>query len=127
MRLLLHARQTLIEALELVDQLLVVHAHQVEDRRVDVPDVDRVLDDVVAEVVGLAERDAGLDAGAGEPVDESARMVVAAVVGPRQLALAVGGPAEFATPDHQRFVEQPAALQIANEGGRDRPRRRPSG
>jgi hypothetical protein len=39
-----------------------------------------ILHDVVAEVVGLAERDARLDAGAGEPVDEAARMVVAAVV-----------------------------------------------
>ncbi len=39
-------------------------------------------------------------------------MVVAAVVGVRQLALAVNGAAEFAAPDHQRIVQQAALLQI---------------
>ena len=58
----------------------VVDAQAVQDRGVQVVDVDGVLDDVVAVVVGLAVGDAGLDAAAGQPDREAARMVVAAVI-----------------------------------------------
>ena len=51
-------RQPEMAALELVGQLLVVDAQAVQDRGVQVVDVDRVVDDVVAEVVGLAVGDA---------------------------------------------------------------------
>ena len=43
-----------------------VEAHQVEDGGLEVVDVDLVLGDVEAEVVGFAVGDAGLDAAAGE-------------------------------------------------------------
>ena len=46
------------------------------------------------------------------------RMVVAAVVVGGQRALAVDGPAEFAAPDDQRVVEQPALLQVGDQRGR---------
>ena len=46
--------QAEVAALELVRQLLVVDAEQVQHRRVQVVDVDRVLGHVVAEFVGLA-------------------------------------------------------------------------
>ena len=47
-----------VEAAELVGEALVVDAEAVEDRGVEVAEVDRVLDDVVAEVVGRAVLDA---------------------------------------------------------------------
>ena len=52
--LLLDAGQPLVEALELEREPRVVDAQAVQDRGVQVVDVDRVLGDVVAEVVGLA-------------------------------------------------------------------------
>ena len=105
-------------ALELVRQLLVVDAQAVQNRGLQIVDVHRIRDDVVAEVVGLAVRDAGLDAAAGHPHGEAARMMIAAVVVVRQLALAVDGAAEFAAPDDQRVVEQAALLQILDQRGR---------
>ena len=51
-----HVGQAEIAALEAVGQLQVVEAEQVQDRGVEVVDVDRVLDDVPADVVGLADR-----------------------------------------------------------------------
>ena len=54
-------------ALELVGELRVVESHQVQDRGVEVVDFDGIFDDVVAEIVGPAERDARLDAAAGHP------------------------------------------------------------
>ena len=62
-----HVGQAVVAALELVRQLLVVDAEQVQDRRLEVVDVDGVLGDVVAEVVGRAVGDARLDAAAGQP------------------------------------------------------------
>ena len=50
----LDAGQPLVEALVPDAEPLVVEAEQVQHRGVEVADVDRVLDDVVGEVVGLA-------------------------------------------------------------------------
>ena len=50
--------QAEVAALEAVGQPQVVEAEQVEDRRLDVVDVDAVLDAREAELVGLAEGDA---------------------------------------------------------------------
>ena len=72
--------QAEVAALEAVGQLRVVEAEQVQHRGVQVVDVDLVLDDVEAELVGLAERDARLDAAAGQPHREGVGMMVAAVV-----------------------------------------------
>src|SRR3954454_25086658 len=69
-----------VEAAERVGELFVVDAEDVEHRGVEVAEVDWVFGDVVAEVVGAAELDAGLDAGASEPDGEAAAVVVAAHV-----------------------------------------------
>ena len=51
-----HVGQAEVAALVAVGQPLVIEAEQVQDRRLQVVDVDRVLDDVEAEVVGRAVR-----------------------------------------------------------------------
>ena len=50
----LDAGQPLVEPLVAEREALVVEAQQVQHRGVEVADVDRVLDDVVGEIVGLA-------------------------------------------------------------------------
>jgi hypothetical protein len=54
-----------VEATEGVGELFVVDAKDVEHRGVEVAEVDWVFGDVVAEVIGAAEFDSGLHAGAG--------------------------------------------------------------
>src|SRR5437763_690927 len=56
-----------VAALEAIGQLGVVEAQEVEEGRVQVVDVDLVLDRLEAEVVAGTQGDAGLDAAAGEP------------------------------------------------------------
>ena len=56
-----------------------------------------------------------LDAAAGHPHGEAARMVVAAVVVLREPALAVDGAAKLAAPDDERVVEQAALLEVLDE------------
>ena len=77
-------------------------------------DVEAVLDGGAAQLVGLADADAALDAAAGHPHGEAVGVVVAAG------ALGVLGgrlPAELAAPDDQRLVEQAAALQVLEQAG----------
>ena len=98
-----------------IGQALVVEPEQVEDRRVQIVHVHRVLDGLVAELVGLAVGDPWLDAPAGQPEGEPLVVVVAAVG-----VLAVRRAAELAAPDHQRLVEQPPRAQVRQQAG-DRP------
>jgi hypothetical protein len=89
----------------------------VQDGGVEVVDVDGILGDVVAELVGARRRCAGLDAAAGHPDGEAAGMMIAAVVGRGELALGVVGAAEFAAPDHEGVVEHAALFQVGDERG----------
>src|SRR5665213_4181381 len=92
-----------------------VDAEAVQDRGVERVDVDRILHDVVAEVVGLAIDHARLDAAAGHPDREAARVMIAAIILARQRALTVDRAAEFAAPDDERLIEQAALLQVGEQ------------
>src|SRR5262252_9469849 len=72
--------QTEVAALEPERQFGVVDAEQVQQRRLEVVDVDRVLGDVVTEVVRLTVARPRLDAAAGDPDREATAVVVAAVL-----------------------------------------------
>ena len=74
-----------------------IQAETMQDRGVQVVDVDAILDGVQADVVGRAVADAALDAAAGHPDREAVGIVIAAVA-----ALAHRRAAELAAPDHQR-------------------------
>src|SRR6185437_15824099 len=78
-----------------VGQFLVVDAHQVKDRGVQVMDVDLVLNGVPAEFIGGAMHDAAFHTAAREPHGEPERMMLATV-----RSLGRRGAAEFAAPDH---------------------------
>src|SRR5262245_5279536 len=105
-------------ALVPIGELGVIEAHQVEDRRVEVVHVHRVLGDVVPELIRRPDRRAGGDAPAREPHGERARVVVATHVGWALAPLVHGGAAKLTSPDHQGLFEQPTLLEIADEGGR---------
>ena len=92
-----------------------IDPQQLQHRRVQIVDVDGILDDVVAEVVGAADGDAGAHAAAGEPHREGARMVVAAEELRAVAGLVHRRAAELAAPDDQRVVEQPALLEVGEQ------------
>src|SRR5262249_45062713 len=94
-----HIGQAEVAALETIGQLGVIEAQQVQERRVQVVNVDTVLDGVEAELVAFAEGKAGLGAAAGQPHREGVGMVVAAIAA----ALHHRCAAELAAPDHQRL------------------------
>src|SRR5262249_17995483 len=76
--LTLRSNESLLQALVAVAQVPGIEAEQMKDGGLQVSYGHLVGDDVVAELVGLAERNAALDAGAGEPDGEAVRVVVPA-------------------------------------------------
>jgi len=113
--LAMHVRQPVVSALELERQPLVVDAQQVEQRRLQIMNVNPVRGNVVAELVGRTVAHARLHPAAGEPNREAARMVVATVIVGRQSTLAINRPPELPSPNDQRVVQKPALLQIQNQ------------
>ena len=57
----MHVGEAEIAALETISQPFVIQAEAVQDRRVEVVDVNRILDDVVAVIVGRTVGDPRLD------------------------------------------------------------------
>src|SRR5437763_1116303 len=76
-----------------------------QDGRVQVVDVDGILADVVAVVIGFAMGDSRLDTAARHPNGEAARMMIAAIVLGLQRTLAVNSSAKLSAPDNERIVE----------------------
>src|SRR5438552_366469 len=104
-------------SLEFIREPRVIDAQAMEHSRLQIMHMNRVGDDVVTEIVGLAEADAALDAAAGEPHGEASRMMITPVIGVRQRALAVNRASELAAPDHERVLKHAALFQIPDESG----------
>src|SRR5712691_7755401 len=63
----MHVGQAIVAALEAERQARVIEAQAIEQRRVEVVDVDRIASDVEAVIVGLAEGLTALNPATGEP------------------------------------------------------------
>src|SRR5437899_7908 len=75
-----HVGEPVVAALELERQPRVVDAQAMQHRCVQVMNMHRVANNVVAEIVRLAVSQSGLNAGARQPDGETARMMVAAII-----------------------------------------------
>src|SRR5438876_5309106 len=87
--LTMHIRQPEIPPLEPIRQPRMVDPQAVQNRRVEIMHVHRVLHDVVAVIIRLAVADPRLDSAAGHPERKASPMMIAAMVRGRQRTLAV--------------------------------------
>ena len=103
----MYVRQAEVAALGTEGQMLVVQPEEVQDRGLEVVDVDRGLDDVEAEIIGCAQGLTGFDSAASEPHRECLRVMVASHA-PSEVGVGFDHrrAAELAAPDDQRVVEQ---------------------
>ena len=83
----MHISQPKVSALEAVCQSRVIDAEAVQERGVEVVDVNRIAGDVEAVVVCFSIGDAGTNPSSGEPHREAATVMVAAVVVGGRLSL----------------------------------------
>jgi len=95
----------------------VVESEEMEDGGLKVVDVDFVLGDVEAEVVGFAVG-SGFGAATGHEGGEGLGMVVAAgFTAEGGFGFDHGGAAGFAAPNDEGFVEEAVAFEVLDEGG----------
>ena len=88
-----------VESAELEGEALVIDAHAMEDRRMEVAEMHSILGDVVGEVIGHPVFEAGLDAAAGEEDGETTSMVVASASRVAEAALGESGASELGGED----------------------------
>ena len=114
-RALLAVDQPLFAAVGVVDEPVVIEAEEVQDRRLEVVGGDDVFDRAVADLVGGAVGHAPLDPAAGQP-DREALAVVVAAGGRIGISFGDRQPADLAAPVDERRVEQPALLEVLDQG-----------
>ena len=94
-----------------------INAKTVQDRRVQIVHMHRVLSDVVTELVRGPVGDAGLNASARHPDGEASGMMIPAVVLGCELPLTIDSPSEFSAPHYQGVVQKSALFQILHQRG----------
>ena len=99
--------EPVIAAAVTVGQLLVIESHLIENGRVQVVDVDTVLDGRAAEHISGAVAVAGFHAATSHPDGEAVVIVVAAV-----FTLGSWCAAKLTTPDNERLIEEATGLEI---------------
>jgi hypothetical protein len=111
-----YTRETLLEALEWKDKPFVVDAHAMKDRGIQIVNVNRFLQDVVAEVVGDAIFHTASDSTSCHPHGKAFGMMVASVVVLGESALAIDRSSKFASPYDKGRIEKALLLEILNQG-----------
>lgn len=99
--------QTVIPTAVPIGQLLMIKAQEVQDRCVEVVDMNTPFDGKPTKLVGGTVNDSAFDAAAGQPHGEPKRVMLTAVCTLRR-----GRPAKLASPKDQRVVEQSPRLMV---------------
>lgn len=100
-----------IKALELGGKTMVIDAEQGQHGGVQIVDIDDVFHGSVAEFIGGAPGDAGLDAAPGHEDTETENVVIPPT------ALPHGGSAKLATPENERVLQEATLGEVLNESG----------
>ena len=112
-------RQTKITPGITVCEFLVIEPEHLQNRGVQIVNVNRVFNRLETKIVGGAVDVSAFNAAAGHPHGKAVMVVIAAVdfsgVGPLLGKFDGRRPAEFASADHQRFVEQLPLLEIGEQ------------
>src|SRR5215471_18805340 len=96
-----------------------VDSHQMEDRGMQVVNVDGLIDDLEAKVVGGAVNISALDPTAGQPHGKAERVVVAAVLRSALSAdLGDGRAAELRAADDKSILQQATPFEIFDHRGK---------
>src|SRR5215469_15736973 len=114
----LHAGQLLFQALKPKVQLVMIESEQIQRCRVQVANLNRILDDFVSHFVGLPIADAGFYSAAGQPYCEGARIMIATHILHLLPASVFShrSAAEFSTPNQQRVFEQTTRFKVGKQG-----------
>ena len=115
----MHIGQPELAARVEMGQPLVVDAELMQDRRLQVMHVDRLIDDMEPKVIGRSIAEAPLHPAAGQPHRVRLRMMIATEASAEcGIVLDHRRASELATPDDERLVEQAASLEVRHQRSR---------
>ncbi len=107
---MLHPGELLIKALELVGEAFVIIAKEMQHGGMKVTDVERILHDIVAELIRFTMDRPAFRATASHPHGEAARMVIAPIIFFTEATLTVNRATKLATPDNEGVLEHTPLL-----------------
>ena len=95
-----------------IGKLQVIQPHEGQNGRMEIVDMHAIFGGMVAQFVGGAVDEAGLDSTTGHEQRVAVRIVIAAITAFRNRSAA-----ELAGPDHQRVFQQTASLEVCQQPG----------
>ena len=109
-------REAEMPSLKFKGELLMVNSEQMQDRGLEVVDVDFVVNGIKADIIGSSVGDAGFNASSSHPSGKGVGvMVTTPAFAVLHVALEKRSTTEFAAPDDEGFIEHAALLEIADE------------
>ena len=103
-------------SLKLEGELLMVNSEQMQNRGLEIVDVDFVVNGIKADIIGGSVGDTGFNASSSHPSGKGVGvMVTTPCFAVLHVALEERSTTEFATPDDEGFIEHTALLKIADE------------
>src|SRR6266513_5042270 len=98
-------------------QLVMIESEQIEHGRMQVANLNRILDDFISHIVGFSMADAGSQSTASQPYGEGAWIVITAHILHLLTASIFShrGAAEFSTPNHERVFEQTTRFKVGEQ------------
>src|SRR6266850_4734277 len=112
-----HIGQSIMPSLEKVSELLMIETQQVQQRSVEIMDVNLVRHRFVSEIIGRAVTEPAFYAAAGQPNRETARAVVSARVRivPALTVFFHRRAAEFRAANQQCILKHSTLLEVAEQ------------
>ena len=101
-----HSRQPLVEPTKLEGKSVVIYSQAMQNRGVEIANVDWIFRNIVTEVIRLAVIETLLDAAPSHPNRKAAAMMIATRLGTPDFSLTVDGTTEFASPNDKRVFQE---------------------
>ena len=94
------SRWLLVQTLETEGEAIMIHAEAMENRRIEIANVDGVFDDVVGVIIRRAVADTPFHSTARDPCAEAAPVVISSCA---DFSLTVNSATKFTAPDDKRI------------------------
>ena len=99
-------------SLVFVNKFFMVITKEVQYRRLKIVNMNRIFDNIISQFVCFSINDSRFYSSSGHPDAKATGMMIAAIITVLKGALAIVGPAKFATPDYQCFVQHAPVFQV---------------
>lgn len=98
-------------------QLLMIDSQTMENRGIQVMNMDRFVDHIVAEIIRFAVDNPRFDASPCHPLGIAAGVMITPIICFRQTALAINRTSKLTSPNHQRIIQHSSLFEVTEQSG----------